>query len=58
MSHGNNGFVSRSLIDWTRLMEVATHHFDAMLERLGWFEESFVSADEEGTKSRRKDVVQ
>ncbi len=58
MSHDNNDVVSRALMDWSRWMEVATRHFDAMLERLGWFEESFVSADEQGTRSTTKNVVQ
>jgi hypothetical protein len=57
MSHDNNNVAGRPLIDWTRWMEIATHHFDAMLERLGWFEESFVSADEQSIQPRGNDLV-
>ncbi|MET0985160.1 MAG: hypothetical protein ABW034_07120 [Steroidobacteraceae bacterium] len=45
MSHDNYEMSSRSIVDWACLIKVATNRFDAMLERLGWFEESFVTPD-------------
>ncbi|MET0658152.1 MAG: hypothetical protein ABW110_08365 [Steroidobacteraceae bacterium] len=54
MDHDNYEMSSRFVGEWARLMEVATHRFDAMLERLGWFEDAFDTTDAPGSDPETK----
>jgi hypothetical protein len=53
MNH-DNYTTTRPVLDWARMLDAITSRFDAMLERMGWFEESFTTPPEALPEEKRR----